>query len=163
KQRDEQSHSSHNVLLSSGGGPEARAVSFLARSARRRAAPTQPLPLLLLNNGQVACHVHRVIIRLLLFVLGRELTRSCAIGAAAWMAWKAVTEETQEMREIRDKVIFVLVPNLNPDGTTLVADWYMKHVGTPWEMSIPALYQKYAGHDNNRDWFMFTQPESRNI
>jgi hypothetical protein len=94
---------------------------------------------------------------------GLHSTEVAAAQVAPWMAWKAVTEETQEMREIRDKVIFVLVPNLNPDGTTLVADWYMKHVGTPWEMSVPALYQKYAGHDNNRDWFMFTQPESRNI
>ena len=82
---------------------------------------------------------------------------------APWMAWKAVTEETDEMREIRDKVIFVLVPNLNPDGGTLVANWYMKHVGKPWEMQLPELYQTYVGHDNNRDWFMFNQPESKNI
>src|SRR5262249_605802 len=94
---------------------------------------------------------------------GLHSTEVAAAQAAPWMAWKAVTEDTQEMREIRDKVIFVLAPNLNPDGTTLVADWYTKHAGTPWEMTVPALYQKYAGHDNNRDWFMFTQPESRNI
>jgi hypothetical protein len=94
---------------------------------------------------------------------GLHATEVAHAQTAPWMAWKAVTEDTEEMREIRDKVIFVLVPNLNPDGGTLVADWYMKHVGKPWEMSIPALYQKYVGHDNNRDWFMFTQPESRNI
>jgi hypothetical protein len=82
---------------------------------------------------------------------------------APWMAWKAVTEESDEMREIRDKVIFVLVPNMNPDGGTLVANWYMKHVGKAWEMQLPELYQKYVGHDNNRDWFMFNQPESKNI
>jgi hypothetical protein len=82
---------------------------------------------------------------------------------APWMAWKAVTEESDEMREIRDKVIFVLVPNMNPDGGTMVANWYMKHVGKPWEMQLPELYQKYVGHDNNRDWFMFNQPESKNI
>jgi hypothetical protein len=82
---------------------------------------------------------------------------------APWMAWKAVTEESEEMREIRDRVIFVLVPNMNPDGTSIMANWYMKHVGKPWEMQLPELYQKYVGHDNNRDWFMFNQPESRNI
>jgi hypothetical protein len=82
---------------------------------------------------------------------------------APWMAWKAVTEETDEMKFIRDNVIFILVPNMNPDGGTLVADWYMKHVGKPWEMRLTELYQKYVGHDNNRDWFMFNQPESRNI
>ena len=52
---------------------------------------------------------------------------------APWMAYKAVTEETEEMQVIRDNVIFLLVPNMNPDGTTLVAEWYMQHVGTQYE------------------------------
>ena len=83
---------------------------------------------------------------------------------APWMAYKAVSEETGEMRFIRDNVIFLLLPNMNPDGTTIVAEWYMKHVGTEFENSRPPeLYQKYVGHDNNRDWFMFNQPESRNV
>jgi hypothetical protein len=94
---------------------------------------------------------------------GLHATEIAHSQTAPWMAWKAVTEDTEEMKEIRDKVIFILVPNMNPDGGTLVANWYMKHVGKPWEMSLPELYHKYVGHDNNRDWFMFTQPESRNI
>jgi hypothetical protein len=94
---------------------------------------------------------------------GLHATEVAHAQTAPWMAWKAVTEDTEEMREIRDKVIFILVPNMNPDGGTLIADWYMTHVGKPWEMSLPVLYQKYVGHDNNRDWFMFNQPESRNI
>ncbi len=82
---------------------------------------------------------------------------------APLMAYKAVTDESDEMRVIRDNVIFVLNPNMNPDGTTLVANWYMKHVGTPYERSSPPeLYHKYVGHDDNRDWFMFNQPETRN-
>jgi hypothetical protein len=83
---------------------------------------------------------------------------------APLMAYKAVTDDSDEMRTIRDNVIFLLQPNMNPDGTTLVARWYMDHVGTPYEKSSPpALYQKYIGHDNNRDWFMFNMPESRNV
>jgi hypothetical protein len=94
---------------------------------------------------------------------GLHATEVAHSQTAPWMAWKAVTEETDEMKEIRDKVIFVLVPNLNPDGGTLIANWYTKHLGKPWEMQLPELYQKYVGHDNNRDWFMFNQPESKNI
>ncbi len=82
---------------------------------------------------------------------------------APLLAYKMVSEDTPEVRLIRDNVIFLLVPNMNPDGTTLVARWYMTHVGKPWEMSLPELYHKYAGHDNNRDFFMFTQPETRNV
>jgi len=94
---------------------------------------------------------------------GLHATEVAHTQTAPWMAWKAVTEETEEMRAIRDDVIFLLVPNMNPDGGTMVADWYATHLGTPWEMSLPGLYQKYVGHDNNRDWFMFNQVESRNI
>ena len=94
---------------------------------------------------------------------GLHATEIAHSQTAPWMAWKAVTEETDEMKEIRDNVIFILVPNMNPDGGSMIANWYMKHVGKPWEMQLPELYQKYVGHDNNRDWFMFNQPESRNI
>ena len=81
---------------------------------------------------------------------------------APLLAFKAVTDESDEMTFIRENVIFLLVPNMNPDGTTLVVNWYMKNVGTPWESRLPELWHKYAGHDDNRDWFMMNQPETRN-
>ena len=48
---------------------------------------------------------------------------------------------------------------VNPDGMDLVSDWYMKH----GNMSIPVLYNKYAGHDDNRDFYMAALAESTNI
>jgi len=69
-----------------------------------------------------------------------------------------------EIQAILDNVIFMLWPTLNPDGQTKVAEWYMSNVGTPFETSsMPELYQKYVGHDNNRDSYMLNMVESRVI
>ena len=59
-------------------------------------------------------------------------------------------------------VILMLWPTINPDGQQMVAEWYMKNVGTPYELSgLPKLYQEYVGHDNNRDAYMLNMVESR--
>ena len=56
----------------------------------------------------------------------------------------------------------MLWPSLNPDGQTMVADWYGQNVGTPYETApLPWLYQSYVGHDNNRDAYMLNMVESR--
>jgi hypothetical protein len=69
-----------------------------------------------------------------------------------------------EIRNILDNVIFMLWPTLNPDGQTMVAEWYRSNLGTPWETApLPELYQMYVGHDNNRDAYMLNMVESRVI
>jgi len=69
-----------------------------------------------------------------------------------------------QTRAILDNVILMLWPTINPDGQQMVAEWYMKNVGTPYELSgLPRLYQEYVGHDNNRDAYMLNMIESRVI
>jgi hypothetical protein len=95
---------------------------------------------------------------------GLHSTEVAHSQAAPLFAWRMVSGETPEIRRMRDEVILLLMPNMNPDGTTQVANWYMQHVGTPFEKApLPELYHRYVGHDNNRDWFMLTQPESQAV
>ncbi len=81
---------------------------------------------------------------------------------AAEFAWRLLTEDSPSVRAILDNVILLLVPSLDPDGMDLVTGWYRKTLGTPFEGTMPPhLYQKYTGHDNNRDWYIFSQQETR--
>jgi zinc carboxypeptidase len=70
----------------------------------------------------------------------------------------------RDVKAILDNVVLFLWPTINPDGQQMVAEWYMKNVGTPYELSaLPRLYQEYVGHDNNRDAYMLNMIESRAI
>ena len=78
------------------------------------------------------------------------------------LAHQFATDTSPRMLEVLDQTIIILSPSHNPDGTQMVAEWNGKTVGTPYEGArLPFLYHHYVGHDNNRDWYMFTQAESR--
>jgi hypothetical protein len=80
------------------------------------------------------------------------------------MVFQMVSRTDPETMRILDNVIILFV-HANPDGNDLLADWYMRK-SNPTERSTgqaPRLYQKYIGHDNNRDFFMSTQAETENI
>lgn len=74
---------------------------------------------------------------------------------------RLATESSPEIRNILDNSVVLLVPSQNPDGQVLVIDHWYKTKGTPLARVYPDLYHKYVGHDDNRDWFMFTQKETR--
>ena len=78
------------------------------------------------------------------------------------IAYKLASSNEPDIKKILDNTIILLVPSLNPDGVDIIKNWYDKTLGTPFEgTSPPELYHKYVGHDNNRDWYAFTQVETQ--
>jgi len=81
---------------------------------------------------------------------------------AALYEW--LTAEDAEAKRILDDVVILFAP-LNPDGWELVSTWYMRNED-PLKReyaSIPRLYQKYVGHDNNRDYYLSAMAETTNV
>ena len=96
----------------------------------------------------ITCNVHSIEI---------ASSQSCA-----QFVYNLATSKTPEVEAILKNVIIVMVPSLNPDGQQLVVDWYKKYLGTPYEGASPVvLWHKYIGHDDNRDWYSFTQAETK--
>ena len=80
------------------------------------------------------------------------------------LIYELVSSEEREAARIREEVISLFLPCFNPDGQIMVTDWYNDYLDTEYEgCALPWLYHKYAGHDNNRDAFMFNLVESRYV
>ncbi len=77
--------------------------------------------------------------------------------------YQFVSRKDPETLRILDQSI-ILFTHANPDGQELVSNWYMRESDPgKRKMNIPRLYQKYIGHDNNRDFFMMNMKETQNI
>lgn len=80
------------------------------------------------------------------------------------LAYELASATDAETQEILQNTILLLIPSSNPDGVDLVGNWYRKTLNTKAEGTIPPeLYHHYAGHDNNRDWFMMNLKETQAI
>ncbi|MBV9956955.1 MAG: hypothetical protein JO360_00985, partial [Acidobacteria bacterium] len=78
------------------------------------------------------------------------------------IAHRLASSDDAQVRKILSETIVLLVPSLNPDGVDIIKDWYDQTLGTPYEgTEPPLLYHKYVGHDDNRDWYAFTQAETQ--
>jgi len=78
--------------------------------------------------------------------------------------WQMVSRNDEETLRLLDDVV-QLVVHANPDGMELVSAWYLRHADETRRSTggIPRLYQKYVGHDNNRDFYLNAQAESENM
>ena len=106
----------------------------------------------LIANGKVvvaiSCSIHS--------------TEIVASQMSMQLAYELATAHDAETREILQNTILLLIPSPNPDGIDIVANWYRKTLGTPFEgREPPELYHHYAGHDDNRDWFMLNLKETQ--
>lgn len=91
---------------------------------------------------------------------GLHATETVASHQLIETFYQLVSRGDDETRRILDRVVILLF-HCNPDGQELVADWYMREPDTlKRDKSIPTLYHKYVGHDNNRDFYMNNLLES---
>jgi hypothetical protein len=125
-----------------------------------------PRTLLSPSNPRLADRKARALIArgktIVLITCGIHSTEVGSTLSSMLIAHRLAASNEPEILEILRNTIILLVPSTNPDGVDIVKNWYDKTLGTPYEgTSPPELYHKYVGHDNNRDWYAFTQVETQ--
>ncbi len=99
---------------------------------------------------------------IVLITCGIHSTEVGSYLSSMLIAHRLASSNEPEIQNVLQNTIILLVPSLNPDGVDIVKNWYDKTLGTPYEgTDPPELYHKYVGHDNNRDWYAFTQAETK--
>jgi hypothetical protein len=99
---------------------------------------------------------------IVLITCGIHSTEVGSYLSSMLIAHRLASSNDPEIQAILKNTIILLVPSLNPDGVDIVKNWYDKTLGTPYEgTNPPELYHKYTGHDDNRDWYAFTQVETQ--
>ncbi len=95
---------------------------------------------------------------------GLHATETVGMQQLIESVWLFTSRTDPETMRILDQVI-ILFTHANPDGQELVSDWFMRFPDQKKRKlaRLPLLYQKYAGHDNNRDFFMQNLKETQNI
>jgi hypothetical protein len=99
-----------------------------------------------------------------LSTLSMHSTEVAPAQAAPIIAYKLITSADPRVTKYLDDVVYMIIPNQNPDGMDLVVENYKKYKDTKYEgASLPGVYHKYVGHDNNRDYISLTQSDTRAV
>jgi len=99
-----------------------------------------------------------------LFTLSMHSNEVGPSQALPLIAYELITTKDEKIKSWLDDVVYMVVPNHNPDGMNMVVHHYNKYKGTKYEgSSLPGLYHKYVGHDNNRDFVALTQSDTKAI
>jgi len=86
------------------------------------------------------------------------------VNMAPELTYDLISRTDAETQRILDNVVYLEIPSFNPDGAIMIHDYYMKYVGTEYEGgSLPWLYNKYIGHDNNRDALTMNMKDSQYV
>ncbi|MGI8642250.1 MAG: M14 family zinc carboxypeptidase, partial [Pyrinomonadaceae bacterium] len=119
-------------------------------------------PRLIKSNDKLAQSLIRQGKTIVLITCGVHSNEVGSYLSSMLIADKFATANDAEILKILDNTIILLVPSLNPDGVDIIKNWYDKTLGTKFEgTEPPELYHKYVGHDDNRDWYAFTQVETQ--
>jgi hypothetical protein len=80
------------------------------------------------------------------------------------MVYEMVSRNDPETLRLLDDDILLAV-QANPDGQEIVAKWYMREADPAKRelQGLPVLYNKYIGHDDNRDFFSSNMKETTNM
>ncbi|NOX89836.1 MAG: hypothetical protein GXO77_12500 [Calditrichaeota bacterium] len=101
------------------------------------------------------------------FLLATLSMHSGEVGpsqAAPLIAYELAVTQDPQFTEVLRNVVFMMVPSQNPDGMDMVVRHYRRFKGTKYEgSSLPGVYHKYVGHDNNRDYVTLSQKDTRAI
>ncbi|MDX1285430.1 MAG: M14 family zinc carboxypeptidase, partial [Draconibacterium sp.] len=101
------------------------------------------------------------------FVLAALSMHSTEVGpsqSAPLLAYEIATTNDPKILGWLDNVVYMIIPSHNPDGMDMVVDHYMGSKGTKYEGgSMPQVYHKYVGHDNNRDFVTLTQKDNKAV
>ena len=122
---------------------------------------------LALNAGLESGKLKTMIRNGKVFVLATLSMHSSEVGpsqSASLIAYDFVSTHDEKKVEWLNNVVYMMVPCHNPDGMDLIVENYLKNRGTKYEgASLPQVYHKYVGHDNNRDFVILTQDDTKAI